>query len=37
MWMTFGQNRYSYDDNFRAVSNYAMNNKILGKSSIKNR
>ena len=28
MWMTFGQERYNYDDNFKAVSNYALNNKI---------
>lgn len=29
MWMTFGQQRYNYDENFLAVSNYAKNNKIL--------
>ena len=29
MWMTFGQQRYNYDENFLAVSNYARNNKIL--------
>lgn len=28
MWITFGQNRYNYDDNFKAVSNYAYNNKL---------
>ena len=28
MWLTFGQNRYNYDQNFMAVSNYAKNNKI---------
>ena len=28
MWITFGQNRYNYDDNFRAVSNYAFNNEL---------
>lgn len=28
MWMTFGQERYNYDENFLAVSNYAKNNPI---------
>ncbi len=28
MWMTFGQKRYGYDDNFLAVSEYAKNNNI---------
>ena len=28
MWLKFGQKTYPYDDNFRAVSNYALNNKI---------
>ena len=28
MWLQFGQQAYPYDDNFRAVSNYAINNKI---------
>jgi len=28
MWMTFGQQRYSYDKNFLEVSNYAMKNSI---------
>lgn len=28
MWLTFGQNKYNYDENFTAVSNYAKNNKI---------
>jgi hypothetical protein len=28
MWMTFGQRRYGYDENFMEVSNYAKNNKI---------
>ena len=28
MWMTFGQNKYHYDENFLKVSNYAKNNKI---------
>ena len=29
MWMSFGQERYGYDENFLAVSNYAKDNKIL--------
>ena len=29
MWLKFGQDRYPYDDNFRAVSNYAMSHNIL--------
>lgn len=29
MWMSFGQRRYSYDENFMAVSNYAKDNIIL--------
>lgn len=29
MWLKFGQDRYPYDNNFRAVSNYAMENNIL--------
>ena len=28
MWMTFGQRRYNYDDNFMAVSNFAKTHKI---------
>lgn len=28
MWIKFGQSIYPYDDNFIAVSNYALNNKI---------
>ena len=28
MWLTFGQTKYPYDENFREVSNYAMKNKI---------
>lgn len=28
MWLQFGQQVYPYDDNFRAVSNYAINNEI---------
>ena len=28
MWMSFGQRRYNYDENFLAISNYAKNNDI---------
>ena len=28
MWLKFGQQVYPYDNNFRAVSNYAINNDI---------
>jgi len=28
MWLTFGQERYNYDDNFKSVSDYAINNTI---------
>lgn len=28
MWLTFGQEKYNYDDNFMEVSKYAFNNKI---------
>ena len=28
MWMTFGQQRYNYDDNFLKVSNYAKKHKL---------
>ena len=28
MWLQFGQRIYPYDNNFRAVSNYALNNNI---------
>ena len=28
MWLKFGQQVYPYDDNFKAVSNYAINNNI---------
>lgn len=28
MWLKFGQQIYPYDENFRAVSNYAINNQI---------
>lgn len=29
MWMTFGQQRYNYDENFLSVSNYAKDNKLI--------
>lgn len=28
MWLTFGQQRYNYDENFTSVSNYAKKNNI---------
>ena len=28
MWMSFGQDRYNYDDNFKSVSDYVMSNDI---------
>lgn len=28
MWLLFGQKVYPYDDNFKSVSNYAINNEI---------
>ena len=31
MWLKFGQNRYPYDKNFLAVSNYALDNNINNK------
>ena len=31
MWLKFGQQVYPYDDNFKAVSNYAINNKLIKK------
>lgn len=31
MWLKFGQQMYPYDNNFKAVSNYALNNKISKK------
>lgn len=34
MWLQFGQQVYPYDDNFMAVSNYAINNEI-GESKVK--
>ena len=33
MWLKFGQQVYPYDDNFMAVSNYALNNEINNKKS----
>lgn len=35
MWLSFGRERYNYDDNFREVSLYAEENPI-GKKKIKN-
>ena len=29
IWMTFGQKKYNYDENFLSVSNHVKNNKIL--------
>lgn len=31
MWLKFGQSAYPYDENFMAVSNYALNNEISNK------
>jgi hypothetical protein len=28
MWLIFGQKNYNYDENFMAVSNYALKHKI---------
>ena len=28
MWIKFGQERYNYDKNFKAVSDYAYNNLL---------
>ncbi len=28
MWLKYGQNRYKYDKNFKAISDYALNNNI---------
>ena len=28
MWLAFGQDKYGYDENFKAISNYAKTNKI---------
>jgi hypothetical protein len=35
MWLTFGQTKYPYDDNFLEVSNFAMRNKITNIESDK--
>lgn len=35
IWLSFGQDRYNYDENFNAVSNYAKNHDI--KSLIENK
>lgn len=35
MWLRFGQQVYPYDDNFMAVSNYAINNEIGESKGIK--
>lgn len=35
MWLQFGQQVYPYDDNFMAVSNYAINNEIGESKGIK--
>lgn len=32
MWLHFGQQMYPYDENFKAVSNYAINNEIESKT-----
>jgi len=29
MWLKFGQSTYPYDDNFKSVSFFALNNKII--------
>ena len=29
MWLKYGQETYPYDENFRSVSNYVINNRIL--------
>lgn len=34
MWLKFGQQVYPYDDNFKAISSYAMNNDIHGFTKI---
>lgn len=35
MWLKFGQQMYPYDENFKAVSNYAIENKIYKKNKKK--
>ena len=34
MWLMFGQESYNYDENFRSVSNYALNHNIKNLSKI---
>ena len=36
MWLKFGQRVYPYDKNFKAVSNYALNNEISKRRILKN-
>ena len=31
MWLKFGQQKYPYDKNFKSISNYALNNKMIKK------
>lgn len=31
MWLKFGQQKYPYDENFKSISNYALNNVITKK------
>ena len=35
MWLSFGQERYNYDENFTSISNYAKKNKIRQKTKEK--
>jgi len=28
MWLAFGQDKYNYDENFKAISDYAKENSI---------
>ena len=32
MWLKFGQQKYPYDENFKSISNYALNNTIIKKN-----
>ena len=32
MWLEFSRKAYPYDDNFKSVSNYAMDNKLINKN-----
>ena len=36
MWMEFGQRKYNYDENFKAISNYAINNIINNNNKSEN-